>query len=191
MDTKVVLVGGKRAVRVQIDEELALDYDAVVKGAEPINWSRILPSMFRKTIALGQDDAGWTRMIEHGRIGLLSHRTPLKFWKTATADSYHIQYDLDSTCDPRRCDPYVTMDQGYIDVKRTPGGIRVQTMKISAVQGIYAWLGALVAPLMGWEEQCEEFFTNQAALTDPAPFVLSESNWKPFPYQDGDVVSEW
>lgn len=165
---------GHEGIRIITDDHYDLPYDALLTSAEPVNWSRILPYRFAHMSPQGLDDQGWTRVIEHGKYGVLFNRTPLRFWKALIGPGFRIDYTLDPTCDPALCDYQVALDTGYIWVSPEGDGVRVNTSKTWAIRGLPLALAEWSIPFLGWADITKEFFTNAASLPDPAPFVLSK-----------------
>jgi hypothetical protein len=174
--TSVLKSRGIEVTRLETDDTYALGFDKLAAAADPANWPRCLPRHFLRMIDLGTDEAGWHRMIEHVAYGMFKIRTPLKFWKSATADSYHIEYDLDPHFDPRRVDRNITADNGFIQVRRAGiNKVNVKTRKDLAIMGTIPRLTAWMAPWMGYNAMSQDFFTNQAYILNPKPFIKSEA----------------
>lgn len=183
LDVRTARIRGRDCCAVHTDDHFDLPYEALLRTAEPQNWSLILPRRFEAMVPpKKEEDAldpyGWTRLVEHGVYGGFRHRTPLKFWKEAVdgdlAHGYRIDYDLDAGCDPANCDHLVTRDCGYIRVVPDRDGVTVRTEKLWHIVLTWPWLAAWLVPMMGWSEITAEFFHNAAALTGPVvPFELS------------------
>lgn len=159
-----------------------LGYPNLLRTAEPANWSMIYPKLFKKTIPMGVDTQGWTRMVEHGSLppgwDLVQRRTVLKLWKSFKDGGYRIDYDLDTTCDPTLSDHQITVDRGHIWVAPDPrGGVLTHTVKTWAMIGINPWFAAMLVPFCGWTANEEEFFYNAAGfIGDVWPFEISAAN---------------
>lgn len=168
-------IDGHQGIRILTDNHYNLPYPALLASAEPINWSRILPDRFTHMTPQGLDKHGWTRTIEHGRYGIFSNRTPLRFWKTLIGAGYRIDYTLDPNPNPHLCDHQVVLDTGYIWVTPEQDGVRVNTSKTWAIKGIPLVVAEWTTPFLGWAALTEQFFTNAAHLHNPAPFELSDT----------------
>jgi hypothetical protein len=178
IDVRLARIRGRSCCSVSTDDHFDLPYEALLRTAEPQNWSAILPRRFIDMVPRGLDDYGWTCVVEHGTYAGLTHRTPLKFWKEPIngdlAHGYRIDYDLDAACDPGDCDHFVTRDNGFIRVVPEGDGVAVRTVKMWHIAGTWSWLAVQLVPMMGWGEITGEFFRNAAALDGPvAPFEVS------------------
>lgn len=175
LKTSVTRLGPTEATRLDTDDIYALSYDRLAAAADPANWPQCLPRHFLRMVDLGTNAQGWSRMIEHVTYGMVTLRTPLVFWKHASANSYFIRYELDTEADPRRVDGWVRADSGFIEVARHGvGRVRVRTRKDLAIAGTLPRLGAWMAPWLGYQALSQEFFANQAQITNPHPFVPNE-----------------
>lgn len=166
---------GVSACRLTTDNRYDLPYEALLASANPLNWPLIQPKRFLRMIPLGLNSDGWFRAIEHGLGNWgLKHRTPLKFWNELLEPGYRVNYELDTECDPRRCDPYIYVDYGYLWVVPEKTGVRVRTSKTFAIQGISPLVSYHVLPRLGWEREGVEFFHNAATVSSPLPFQPSQ-----------------
>lgn len=193
-EARTEVVNDTLVARMETDDHFDLTYEAMVATADPGNWAKALPSFWLAMIPLGLGLGGWDRYIEHITYGGLRTRVPLRFWKRIGPHRYTINYEIDpDTTDPQIVDKTVTVDQGYLVVQREENGVRVKTSKQLAIAGTSSFIGAKIVKAMGYHTNLRRMITGQANVIDPVPFVASVAPpaWKPFPFRDGDVLSEW